>query len=77
MIGGDEVNQAEALELLRRHPDSTIPELVSTMSPKSKVAATRLRDNLSNKLHHLKRFGLAAMRVDENCREIRWYPTEE
>lgn len=77
MIGEDEVNQAEALELLKRYPDSTVSELVNTMNPESRIAATRMRDNLNNKLHHLKRFGLAAMRVGEDRREIRWYPTEE
>ena len=71
------MNQAEALELLRKHPDSTIPELAMMLSPRDRTTARRLKDNLNNKLHHLRKFGLVATRVNETNGEIRWYPTED
>ena len=71
------MNQAEVLEVLRAHPYSTIAELAETVSPKDRHEKIQRMSNLSNKLHHLKRFGLAATIQDEEIRQNRWYATEE
>lgn len=70
-------NQAEVLELLRANPYSTIAELVEASCPKDRHERVTRKGNFSNKLHHLKRFGLAAMAQGGDTEQIRWYAIEE
>jgi hypothetical protein len=69
--------QAEVMELLRAHPHSTIAELVEITCPKDRHERVTRKNNFSNKLHHLKRFGMAAFVPSEKGVERRWYPIEE
>jgi hypothetical protein len=70
-------NQAEVLRLLREHPHATIAELVEASNPKDRHARVCMKNNFSNKLHHLRRFGLAEFTIPETGIEKRWYATTE
>lgn len=71
------MNQAEVLTLLRAHPNATIAELVEASGPKDRHDRVCRKNNFSNKLHHLRRFGLAEFTPAERGVEKRWYATTE
>lgn len=70
------MNQQEVLTLVRENPNSTIAELVEVSCPKDRHERVTRKNNFSNKLHHLKRFGLVDSAPVERGVERRWYAVE-
>lgn len=71
------MNQAEVLKLVRLHPYATIAELVEASCPKDRHEGVCRKNNFSNKLHHLRRFGLVEFVPAERGVEKRWYAITE
>ena len=70
------MNQQEVLMLVRENPNSTVAELVEASGPRDRHDRVCRKNNVSNKLHHLKRFGLVDSAPVERGVERRWYAVE-
>ena len=62
--------------MVRENPNSTVAELVEAMGPKDGHDRVCKKSNVSNKLRHLKRFGLVDATPVGRGVEKRWYVVE-